>query len=127
MNRNRVWLYRRASNSGNSGDALLMQKRRLESYAQTHGFEVVGHSEDVENGRLSELPGLLEFKAAMDQQEVDILLLFNLSCLGRDPDEVTGYWQILREHNIRLCTVTEGEVYLDMRTLFLKLFERRER
>lgn len=122
MNRNRVWLYRRADSSRNSAGVLQAQKRGLEEYAQEHGFEVVGRSGDMGDGPLSELPGLLKFGAAMERRKVDILLLFNLSCLGRDPDEVARYWQVLREHGVRLCTVAEGEVYLDMRSLFLELF-----
>lgn len=122
MSKNRVWLYRRAVNSRNSADILLVQKRGLEAYAQEHGFEIAGRSGDVGNGRLSELPGLLKFYAAMEQEKVDILLLYNLSCLGSDPNEVSRYWRILRKHSIRLCTVAEGEVYLDMRSLFSELF-----
>lgn len=122
MNKNRVWLYRRAVNGRNNADALLMQKRSLEAYAQEHGFEIIGRSGDAGEGRLSELPGLLRFQNAMERRKVDILLLLNLSCLGQDQKEVTGYWQSLRKHNVRLCTVAEGEVYLDMRSLILDLF-----
>ena len=62
MNGNRVWLYRRAANNRNNADVLLMQKRRLEAYAQEHNFEIVGRSGDRGEGRLAELPGLLKFK-----------------------------------------------------------------
>lgn len=122
MNGNRVWLYRRAASKRNNADILLTQKRGLEAYAQEHGLEIVGRSGDEGDGPLSELPGLLRFTTAMERKKVDILLLFSLSCLGRDPDEVAQYWRFLREHNVRLCTVTEGEVYLDMRALFAELF-----
>lgn len=122
MNGNRVWLYRRAANRRNSTEVLLTQKRRLEDYAQEHHFEIVGRSGDTGDGRLAELPGLLKFKNAMERQRVDILLLFSLSCLGTDSGEVARHWQSLREHGIRLYTVTEGEIYLDMRSLLSELF-----
>ena len=122
MNGNRVWLYRRAANNRNNADVLLMQKRRLEAYAQEHNFDIVGRSGDRGEGRLAELPGLLKFKNAMERQRVDILLLFSLSCLGTDSGEVSRYWRSLRTHGIRLYTVTEGEIYLDMRALFSELF-----
>lgn len=122
MNGNRVWLYRRAANRRNSTEVLLAQKRRLEDYAQEHHFEIVGRSGDTGDGRLAELPGLLKFKNAMERQRVDILLLFSLSCLGTDSGEVARHWQSLREHGIRLYTVTEGEIYLDMRSLLSELF-----
>lgn len=122
MNGNRAWLYCRAANGKNSADVLMMQAQRLEAYAREHDFEIVGRSKDAASGRTAARSGLLEFKAAMERQKVDILLLFNLSCLGRNSEEVARYWRSLRKHNVRLCTVAEGEVYLDMRSLFLELF-----
>lgn len=126
MNKNRAWLYRRTAGGRDSANVLLTQKRRLEAYAQEHAFEIVGRSGDVGSERPSERAGLLKFETAMERGKVDILLLPSLSCLGRDPNEVAEYWRLLREHNIRLYTVTEGEVYLDMRALFLELFKKGE-
>ena len=122
MNEKRVWLYYRAADDGNSAAVLRAQKRRLEACAREHNFEIVGCSEDVGNAGRSECSGLLEFEAAMKRQEVDILLLDKLSCLGHASGEAVRYWSFLREHNVRLYTVAEEEIYLDMRTLFLELF-----
>lgn len=122
MNGNRVWLYCRALNGINSAAILETQRRGLEACAQEHGLEIVGCSSDVGGAAPAERPGLLAFRAAMEKKRVDILMPFNLSCLGRDLGEVVQYWSSLREHGVRLYTVAEGEVYLDMRTLFNQMF-----
>ena len=127
MNGNRVWLYRCAASGKDSASVLLMQKRELEAYAQEHQLEIVGRSGDEGSGPLFERPGLMKFNAVMERRRVDILLMSRLACLGRDSDEVARYWQSLREHGVRLCTVAEGEVYLDMRSLFRELFGSKER
>lgn len=114
MDGNRVWLYCRADSKVNSKGALTTQKRRLERYANRHNLNVVGCSSDIGSGLTLDRQGLLEFHIAMEEGQVDILLLQNLFRLGQDLDTLFQYWQVLREHNVRLCTVTNGEVSLDI-------------
>ena len=61
-------------------------------------------------------PGLMEFHAAMEGGEVDILLLAKLSRLGRDLEEVLQYWRLLQKHHVHLYTATEGVINLDVHT-----------
>lgn len=112
MEKNRTWLYCR-------GDS---ETDELEAYAQENGMKVVGCSSDVGNEPTLDHPGLLELRAAMEERRVDILLMMNLSCLGQSLDEVGRYWQTFKKHRVRLCTVTEGEIYLDMPELFREMF-----
>lgn len=53
---------------------------------------------------------------------MDILLLQNLFRLGQDLDAIFQYWQVLREHNVRLCTVTNGEISLDIDPILSGIF-----
>ena len=114
MDGNRVWLYCRADSKVNSKGALTTQKRRLERYANRHNLNVVGCSSDIGSGLSLDRQGLLEFHIAMEEGQVDILQLQNLFRLGQDLDAIFQYWQVLREHNVRLCTVTNGEISLDI-------------
>ena len=68
-------------------------------------------------------PGLMEFHAAPEGGETDILLLAKLSRLGRDLEEVLQYWRLLQKHHVHLYTATEGEIHLDMQSLFTERFK----
>ena len=117
MSANRTWLYCRAASRENSMNALRTQKQRLECYAKKHGLEIIGGSSDIGNGLTLDRTGLLEFHTAMERGDVDILLLVNLSRLGRDLDDVFQYWALLREHGVCICTVG-GEVNLETHPIF---------
>lgn len=122
MNRNRAWLYCQVRDSGSGGDTFSTQARQLEQYALELGFEIVGSSGDVGSAPGAKRPGLRELHEAMDQGNLDALVLESLSCLGRDSEEILWNWAALRKNGVRLCTRAEGEVYLNMRTLLLELF-----
>jgi len=102
MNRKRVWLYCRVASRENSVELLAVQKQILKDYAKGHGLEIVGCSSDVGSGLTMNRPGLMEFHAAMEGGEVDILLLAKLSRRGRSLEEVFQYWWLLRKHRVRL-------------------------
>ena len=123
MNRKRVWLYCRVASRENSVELLAVQKQILKDYAKEHGLEIVGCSSDVGSGLTMNRPGLMEFHTAMERGEVDILLLAKLSRLGRDLEEVLQYWRLLQKHHIDLYTATEGEIHLDMQSLFTEMFK----
>ena len=122
MDGNRVWLYCRADSKVNSKGALTTQKRRLERYANRHNLNVVGCSSDIGSGLSLDRQGLLEFHIAMEEGQVDMLLLQNISRLCQDLDTIFQYWQVLREHNVRLCTVTNGEISLDIDPILSGIF-----
>ena len=116
MNRKRVWLYCRVASRENSVELLAVQKQILKDYAKGHGLEIVGCSSDVGSGLTMNRPGLMEFHAAMEGGEVDILLLAKLSRLGRDLEEVLQYWRLLQKQHVHLYTATEGVINLDVHT-----------
>ena len=123
MNGKRVWLYCRVASRENSVELLEVQKQLLKDYAKGHGVEIVGCSSNVGSGLTMNRPGLMEFHAAPEGGETDILLLAKLSRLGRDLEEVLQYWRLLQKHHVHLYTATEGEIHLDMQSLFTERFK----
>ena len=123
MNGKRVWLYCRVASRENSVELLEVQKQLLKDYSKGHGLEIVGCSSNVGSGLTMNRPGLMEFHAAPEGGETDILLLAKLSRLGRDLEEVLQYWRLLQKHHVHLYTATEGEIHLDMQSLFTERFK----
>ena len=123
MNGKRVWLYCRVASRENSVELLEVQKQLLKDYAKGQGLEIVGCSSNVGSGLTMNRPGLMEFHAAPEGGETDILLLAKLSRLGRDLEEVLQYWRLLQKHHVHLYTATEGEIHLDMQSLFTERFK----
>ena len=56
----------------------------MEAYAETHGFEIVGTTAEQASGLDFSRRGLAEVSGAVAAGEVDLLLVAELSCLGRD-------------------------------------------
>ena len=125
MDDNRAWLYCRAASRENSKETLRIQKRKLERCANRHNFAIVGGSSDIGSGLTLDRQGLLEFHIAMENGQVDVLLLENLSRLSRDLDTLFQYWQVLQDHQVRLCTVADGEICLNIPHLFSDIFRGR--
>ncbi len=125
MERDRAWMYCRVGYSGeSSAGALKMQEISMESYAAQNGLTITARTFYVGSGLTMDRPSLQEIKRAAIAGKIDILLLFNLARLGRDMEQVTQYWQFLRENNVRICSVMEGEVDLSIDTDILDAMKR---
>ena len=107
-----------------SAETLAAQRSRLEAYAKEHGFEVVGTSSDIASGlKFDHRPGLLEFHNEAVNGDVDILLVCDLSRLGRDLDRTLQYWYLLRDLGISVHTANSGEVDLSVAAMLRKIIE----
>ena len=82
MKRKRARIYCRVAHS--DAHALTVLQASLEAYAETHGFGVVGTTAEQASGLDFSRHGLAEVSGAVAAGEVDILLMENLSCLGRE-------------------------------------------
>lgn len=127
MDRDRAWIYCRARDAADCAEVLAAQKRRLEVYAQEHGLEVIGASSDTGSAMGARDPGLLKLRREVEKGRVDVLLMKNLSLAGRDLEELLRILTMLRRNGVRLCTVAEGEIYLDMGALFSNLLTKKGR
>ena len=124
MEQKKAWIYCRVAHNGpDSAEILERQRHRLESYAKEHGFEIVGSSSDIGSGLTMDRPGLLNFHAAAEDGDTDILLIHSLTRLGRDVDKVTKYWHMLRDLGVSVHTADCGEVDLSLDTMLRRMIE----
>ena len=124
MEQKKAWIYCCVAHNGpDSAEVLERQRHRLESYAKEHGFEIVGSSSDIGSGLTMDRPGLLNFHAAAEDGDTDILLIHSLTRLGRDVDKVTKYWHMLRDLGVSVHTADCGEVDLSFYTMLRAMFE----
>ncbi len=125
MGQKKAWIYCRVAHNGpDSASILSAQRNRLGAYAKEHGFEVVGTSSDIASGlKFGHRPGLLEFRNGAVDGDVDILLVCDLSCLGRDLDRTLQYWYLLRDLNVSVHTANSGEVDLSVAAMLRKIIE----
>ena len=68
-------------------------------------------------------PGLLDFYAAAEDGTADVLLVLELSRLGRDVDKVTKYWHLLRDLGVSVHTADCGEIDLSLDTRLRGMIE----
>ena len=124
MGQKKAWIYCRVAHNGpDSAEILAAQQDRLEAYAKEHDFEIVGTSSDIGSGLTMDRPGLRDFQAAVEDEAVDVLLIYRLSRLGRDIDKVIKYWYLLRDFDVSVHTADCGEVDLRLETLHHGVFE----
>lgn len=120
----RAWIYCRVANNGpDSAEVFAAQRYSLEAYAKEHGFEIAGASSDIGSGLNMNRPGLLDFHAAAENGETDILLIHSFTRLGREMDEVTKYWHLLRDLGVSIHTADCGEVDLSFQTMLRGMIE----
>ncbi len=82
MEGKRTWIYCRVANP--DAFALAVQQKRMEAYAEKHGLDVIGVTAEHASGLDNSRKGLREVFQAVDTGGVDLLLIANLSRLGRD-------------------------------------------
>ena len=124
MEQKKAWIYCRVAHNGpDSAEVLERQRHRLESYAKEHGFEIVGVSSDIGSGLTMDRPGLLDFHAAAEDGDTDILLIHSLTRLGRDTDKVTKYWHLLRNLGVSVHAADCGEIDLSLDTMLRGIIE----
>ena len=124
MKQKKAWIYCRVAHNGpDSAEVLTAQRNRLETYAKEHDFEIVGVSSDIGSGLTMDRPGLLNFHAAAEDGDTDILLIHSLTRLGRDADKVTKYWNLLRDLGVSVHTADCGEVDLSLDTMLRRMIE----
>ena len=95
MERKRAWIYCRTAYP--DAHTLAMQQAHMEAFAEKRGFEVVGITSEHANGLTLSRRGLTEVSSAVDDGGVDLLLVTNLSRLGRNLEQVDNYLRWLND------------------------------
>ncbi len=106
----RAWLYYRLSRDEDEEmNSLHNQRQILLDYANQNGYEVVGESfDDNVSGMTFKRKGLGEMEAAVSEGKIDVVLVKDLSRLGRHRTQTALFIDHLRENNVRVYSVTES-------------------
>lgn len=106
----RAWLYCRINASEDEHGRLKGQKKELTEYAHQMGFEIAGVSQDTASGLSFDRNGLAEVSEAAAAGKMDVLLIVNVSRLGRDIIKTMDFIRKLHEQGIKVYSSLEGEI-----------------
>ena len=106
----RVWLYYRLSRDEDKKlNSLTNQRKILEEYAQSHGYQMIGESyDDNVSGMHFNREGIEKIQDEVERGTVDAILVKDLSRLGRHKTQTAMFIDYLREHDVRVLSVTEN-------------------
>ena len=106
----KAWLYYRLSRDEDAEmNSLQNQRQILVDYAEQNGYEITGESfDDNVSGMTFERKGLHQIELAVEDGKVDVLLVKDLSRLGRHRTRTALFIDYLRENNVKVYSVTEG-------------------
>ena len=106
----RAWLYARLSNDDDREMSSLLNQREIcQTFAEQHGYIIVGQSfDDNVSGMKFNRRGLDELMAAVDADKIDVVIVKDLSRLGRHRSQTALFIDYLREHQVRVISATEG-------------------
>ena len=100
MEKQRAWIYCRVAHP--DAHALAVQQASLEAYAEVNGFEIVGTTAEQASGLDISRRGLAEVSNAVDAGEVDLLLVTDLSRLGRNVVKADAYLRWLEDRFVEI-------------------------
>ena len=100
MKKQRAWIYCRVAHP--DAHALAVQQASLEAYAEANGLEIVGTTAEQASGLDISRRGLAEVSNAVDAGEVDLLLVTDLSRLGRNVVKADAYLRWLEDQFIEV-------------------------
>lgn len=100
MEHKRTWIYCRVAYP--DAHALAVQQASLETFAEKQGFEIVGTTAEQASGLDFSRRGLAEVSNAVDAGKVDLLLMTNLSRLGRDAVKTDAYLRWLEDQFVEV-------------------------
>lgn len=106
----RAWLYCRIDAPEDEHGRLKGQKKELTDYAEQMGFEIIGASQDTGSGLCFDRDGLSEVAEAAAAGKMDVLLIINVSRLGRDALKTMDFIHQLGKQGVKVYSPLEGEI-----------------
>ena len=100
MEKQRAWIYCRVAHP--DAHALAVQQASLEAYAEVNGFEIVGTTAEQASGLDFSRRGPAEVSNVVDAGEVDLLLVTDLSRLGRNVVKADAYLRWLEDRFVEV-------------------------
>ena len=106
----RAWIYGRLSNDDdNEMDSLSNQMEIGRSYAQRKSYQIIGESfDDNVSGMRFDRRGLNKCTEAVEQGQVDAIIVKDLSRLGRHKTQTALFIDYLRQQGVAVLSVTEN-------------------
>ena len=106
----RVWLYARLSGDDDPAQNSLQNQQEIcRAFAEKCGDTIVGcSSDDNVSGMSFSRRGLDALAAAAQVGKIDAVLTKDLSRLGRHKTQTALFIDYLRDHQVRVISVTEG-------------------
>jgi len=90
-------------------NSIAMQKKILEDYARKNGFTNIRHfTDDGWSGTRWDRPDFVRLMDEIEADNVSVLLIKDMSRLGRDHLRVGLCLEVLRDKDVRLIAVNEG-------------------
>lgn len=103
---NNAWIYCRTAQDNLF--KLEEQRKTLIEYAELHNYNIIGISMESCSGLCMKRKGLAELSNAVRNGLIDIVLMKDFACIGRDLKKTFDYLEFLNKHNVKLITMNEG-------------------
>ena len=106
----RAWLYYRLSRDEDEElNSLTNQRSIIAGYAEKNGFTVAGESfDDNGSGMRFDRDGIEKICEAVEQNQIDAVIVKDLSRLGRHRTQTAVFIDYLKKHDVRVISVTEN-------------------
>ena len=106
----KVWLYYRLSRDEDAElNSLNNQRNILVEYANANNHEIVGESfDDNVSGMHFNRDGISKIYEQVENKAIDAIIVKDLSRLGRHRTQTAMFIDYLREHDVRVLSVTEN-------------------
>ena len=98
--------YRYIRSATGDKETMESQQIRLRIYAKEQGYPVVGQYEDIGSGTNFERAGLIIVKS-LTRNDVDAVLVTNLSRIGRDIFKTNDFIRCMNEKGVRIISLEE--------------------
>ena len=106
----KVWLYYRLSRDEDAElNSLNNQRNILVEYANANNYEIVGESyDDNVSGMHFNREGISKIYEQVENKAIEAIIVKDLSRLGRHRTQTAMFIDYLREHDVRVLSVTEN-------------------
>ncbi len=106
----RAWLYYQLSRDEDEElNSLTNQLSIIAGYAEKNGFTIAGESfDDNVSGMHFDRDGIEKICEAVEQNQIDAVIVKDLSRLGRHRTQTAVFIDYLKKHDVRVISVTEN-------------------
>lgn len=106
----RAWLYYRLSRDEDEElNSLTNQRSIIAGYVEKNGFTIAGESfDDNVSGMHFDRDGIEKICEAVEQNQIDAVIVKDLSRLGRHRTQTAVFIDYLKKHDVRVISVTEN-------------------